>query len=210
MTSLLIVDDHEIVRGGLIHFLREDFPRAVFGEAGSLAQARACLARQSWALVLLDINLPDGSGLDLIAEFHAAAPRTPVLVLSSYPEVEFAIRAFKLGAAGYLTKGSLVAEIVTAINRILGGGKYVTASLAELLASELGNPAPAALHEALSPRELEVLRLLASGRTIKESAAILALSEKTVKTYRARLGEKLGKTSNVDLARYAFQHKLVD
>jgi DNA-binding NarL/FixJ family response regulator len=210
MTRILIVDDHEIVRRGLIHLLEEALPQAVFGEANDLAAARASLPQQPWDLVLLDINLPDGNGLDLIADLRRDGNLAQVLVLSTYPEAEFAIRAFKLGAAGYLTKGSVVDEMVAAITRIIAGGKYVTATLAELLATELGQQALPAPHETLSPRELEVLKLIASGRTIKEIASAFALSEKTIATYRSRLGEKLGKSSNVELTRYAFQHKLID
>jgi len=210
MTRILIVDDHEIVRRGLVHLLEEALPSAAFGEAGSLAQARARFPEQPWDLVLLDINLPDGNGLDLIADLRRAGHPAQVLVLSTYPEAEFAIRAFKLGAAGYLTKGSVADEMVAGVNRILAGGKYVSATLAELLATELGSQAPPAPHEALSPRELEVLKLVAAGRTIKEIASAFGLSEKTIATYRSRLGEKLGKSSNVDLARYAIQHRLID
>ena len=210
MPRILIVDDHEIVRRGLIQLLEEAFPQAEFGAAGDLASARASLPGPPWDLLLLDINLPDGNGLDLIPELRGAGHPGQVLVLSSYPEAEFAIRAFKLGAAGYLTKGSVVDEIVAAIRRILAGGKYVTATLAERLASEIGSAAPPALHETLSPRELAVLKMVASGRSIKEIAAALALSEKTIATYRARLGGKLGRSSNVDLARYAIRHGLID
>ena len=210
MTHFLIVDDHEIVRHGLISLLKETFAQGVFLGANSLAQARACLSRHGWDLVLLDINLPDGNGLDLFADLREAGQQAPVLVLSSYPEAEFAIRAFKLGAAGYLAKGSLVDELMLGITRVLAGGKYVTATLAELLVDELGSHPLPAPHESLSPRELQVLKLVAVGKTIKQIAAAFALSEKTIATYRTRLGEKLGSTSNVELARYALQHKLVD
>jgi len=205
--SILIVDDHELVRKGLRQFLLETFPQAQLGEADSLVQARALLRGQTWDLVLLDINLPDGSGLDLIPEARAQAG---VLVLSSYPEVEYAARAFRLGASGYLTKRSVGDEMVMAVSKILAGGKYVTSSLAELLATELGNLALPAPHEALSPREMEVLLLVVSGRTIKEIAAGFGLSEKTIATYRARIAEKLQLSSSVELTRYAFQHKLVN
>ena len=182
----------------------------MFGEAGRVPQARELLAQQPWDLVLLDINLPGGSGLDLLAEVKQLRPLAAVLVLSSYPEEEFAVRAFKLGAAGYLTKASVADEMLAAVKKVLAGGKYVSASLAEKLAAALGHPTPAAPHEALSPRELEVLRLVATGRTIKEIAAGFSLSEKTIATYRARIAEKLRLSTNVELARYALQHGMVE
>jgi len=210
MTRILIVDDHEIVRRGLIHLLEEGLPGTVFGEARTLGEARNLLAGPPWDLLVLDINLPDGNGLDLMEALRQGGHPTRVLVLSSYPEAEFAIRAFKLGAAGYLSKGSVGDEMVAAVGRILEGGRYVTATLAELLAAELGQQALPLPHETLSPRELEVLKLVASGRTIKEIAAIFALSEKTIATYRSRLAVKLGKSTNVELAGYALRHQLID
>ena len=210
MMPILLVDDHEIVRRGLKQLLAEAFPEADFGEAATLPQARQMFQQREWSLVLLDINLPGGSGLDLIAELRTLQPRAKVLVLSSYAEQEFAIRAFKLGAAGYLAKATVADEMVVAVNRVLGGGKYVSQAMAELLASELSSPAHPAPHELLSPRELEVLRLVATGKTIKEIAAGFSLSEKTIATYRARISEKLRLSTNVELARYALQHKLVE
>lgn len=206
----LLVDDHEVVRRGLRQLLVEDYPDIEFGEAGTLPQAREALTRESWDLMFLDINLPGGSGLELLAHSRELCPRIAVLVLSVYPEEEFAVRAFKLGACGYLTKASVADEMLLAVRRVLAGGKYVSAALAEYLASTLGNPHGQALHEALSPRELEVLRAVALGRTIKEIAANLQLSEKTIATYRTRVSEKLGLSTNVELARYALQNALVD
>lgn len=208
--KILLVDDHEIVRRGLKQLLAEEFPDAVFGEANRVPAARELIAQKKWNLVLLDINLPGGSGLELLAEVKQLCPSAAVLMLSSYPEEEFAVRAFKLGAAGYLTKASVADEMVTAVRRVLAGGKYVSAALAEKLATALGTPSSQALHETLSPRELEVLRLVASGKTIKEIAAGFSLSEKTIATYRTRVSEKLGLSTNVELARYALQHRLVE
>ena len=208
--KILLVDDHEIVRRGLKQLLAEAFPKAVFGEANHVPQARELITEQEWNLVVLDINLPGGSGLELLVEAKRLRPGNAVLVLSSYPEEEFAVRAFKLGADGYLTKASLADEMITAVKKVLAGGKYVSAALAERLAKALGSPLMQSPHEALSPRELEVLRLVATGKTIKEIAAGFSLSEKTIATYRARLAEKLGLSTNVDLARYALRHGLVD
>ncbi|MFN0079628.1 MAG: response regulator [Prosthecobacter sp.] len=206
----LLVDDHEIVRRGLKQLLLEAFPQAVFGEASRVPQARELIMQQEWQLVLLDINLPGGSGLDLLVEVRLLRPQAAVLMLSSYPEEEFAVRAFKLGAAGYLTKSSVADEMLAAVNKVLTGGKYVSVALAEKLAIALGNPQQQALHETLSSRELEVLRLVATGKTIKEIAAGFSLSEKTIATYRMRIAVKLGLSTNVELARYALQHHLVD
>ena len=210
MTKVLLVDDHEVVRRGLRQMLSEAFPELVFADASRVPQARELLSHQTWQLVVLDINLPDGSGLELLSQAKQLCPGAAVLVLSAYPEEEFAMRAFKLGAVGYLTKSSMAEELTLAVKKILAGGRYVSAALAERLAAALGDEQPGARHELLSPRELEVLRLVALGKSIKEVAAQLLLSEKTIATYRARVAEKLGVSSNVELARYALQNGLVD
>ncbi len=210
MMRVLLVDDHEIVRRGLKQILVEEFPDTHFGEATRVPEARELIVSQSWTLVVLDINLPGGSGLELLAEMKRLAPQAAVLVLSAYPEEEFAMRSFKLGAAAYLTKASVADELLVAVKKILAGGKYVSAALAETLAASLGDTNPCAPHESLSPREMEVLRLVAMGKTIKGIAAEFSLSEKTIATYRARISEKLRLSTNVELARYALQHGLVD
>jgi two-component system, NarL family, invasion response regulator UvrY len=209
MIRILLIEDHPIVRRGLKEILADEFKDAVFGEAGDSSQALQELHHRGWDAILLDINLPGRDGLDLLDEIHKLHPHPPVLVVSAYPEEEFAIRAFKLGAAGYLGKGQASDELVAAVRKLLNGGKYVTATLAERLASVLSSPAGSALHERLSARELQVLRLIASGKSIKDIAAALCLSEKTVTTYRTRIGEKLGMSTNVELTRYAFHNQLV-
>jgi len=210
MMQILLVDDHEIVRRGMKQLLAEAVPQAVVREASSLPEARELILRQAWNLVLLDINLPGGNGLELIAEIRRLHPGTAVMVLSAYSEEEFAVRAFRLGAAGYLTKASVAEEMLAAVQKVLAGGKYVSAALAEKLVTELGSPSSVEPHETLSPRELEVLRQVAMGKTTKEIAAGFSLSEKTIATYRARIAGKLGHSTNVELTRYALQHKLVD
>lgn len=210
MIRILLVDDHEVVRRGLRQLLAEGYPDAEFGEAGTLPAAREALTRESWNLMLLDINLPGGSGLELLERSRQLCPQMAVLVLSVYPEQEFAVRAFKLGAAGYLTKTSVADEMFLAVRRVLAGGKYVSTAFAEHLAATLGSPQMQAPHEALSPRELEVLRLVAVGKTVKDIAASLLLSEKTIATYRSRVSDKLGLSTNVELARYALQNGLAD
>ena len=210
MISILIADDHAVVRRGLRDILAEEFSKAKIAEAGDSQQTTQLLLKQDFDLVLLDINMPGRSGLEVLEEARRLRPGTPVLVLSAYPEEEFAIRAFKLGAAGYLNKQSASEELLAAVKKVLAGGKYVTARLAEKLAASMGSEFRQAPHEALSNRELQVLRRIAIGKTLKEVAAELSLSEKTVATYRARIAEKMGLSTNVELARYALQHRLVD
>ena len=210
MTRVLIADDHEIVRDGLRDILTTRLGKVAVSEAKNAGEAINLLIKEDWGLVLLDINMPGRSGLEVLAEAKRLRPKTPVLVLTAYPEEQFAIRSFKLGASGYLTKQSATDELVTAVQRILAGGKYITASLAERLAVSLGGNDDQAPHEALSNRELQVLRLIAVGKSIKETAAELALSEKTVATYRTRISEKAGLKTNVEIARYALKHGLVE
>ena len=210
MRRILIVDDHEVVRRGLEQVLAEGFVGARFGHAATSAAALARLSEEPWDLALVDVNLPGRNGLDLLEEVRQRWPRLRVLVLSAYPEEEFAIRSIRLGAAGYVTKDSASDELVTAARKVLEGGRYVTGTLAEKLAAVLGGSAAPERHEALSTRELQVLRLVASARTLKEIAGELHLSEKTIATYRARISQKLGLGSNVELTRYALQHGLAE
>jgi DNA-binding NarL/FixJ family response regulator len=210
MTRVLIADDHEIVRHGLRDIFTTRLGKVAVSEAKDAGEAINLLIQKDWDLVLLDINMPGRNGLEVLAEAKRLRPKTPVLVLTAYPEEQFALRAFKVGASGYLTKQSATDELVTAVQRILAGSKYVTASLAERLAVNLGGSDVQAPHEALSNRELQVLRLIAVGKSIKETAAELALSEKTVATYRTRISGKAGLKTNVEIARYALKHGLVE
>ncbi len=211
MTRVLIADDHEIVRHGLRDILITRLGgKVTVGEAGDAGEAINLLIQQTWDLVLLDINMPGRSGLEVLEAAKRLRPTTPVLVLTFYPEEQFAIRAFKLGAAGYLTKESASDELVTAVQRVLAGGKYVTNSLAERLAASVGFADATAPHEALSQRELQVLRLIAVGKSMEEAAEELSLSKKTVATYRTRIAEKIGLKTNVEIARYALKQGLVE
>jgi DNA-binding NarL/FixJ family response regulator len=207
---VLLVDDHKIVRRGLRSVIGEEFPAAEFAEAEDSQTALELIYRDAWDLVLLDINIPGRNGFDVLQEIKHLMPATPVLVVSAYPEEDFAVRALKLRAAGYLTKSRVADELKPAIEKALAGGRYVTASLAEKLAASLGEDVKGARHESLSNREFQVLRLVALGRSLKEISGELSLSEKTVGTYRRRIGEKMGLSSNVELARYALQAGLVD
>ena len=210
MTRILIADDHTIVRRGLLDLLRHEYPDLVAGEAKDAHEASNLLLKGKWQLVILDINMPGRSGLELLLEIRRLHSGTPVLVLSAFAEEEFALRAFQAGASGYLNKQTAFDELIIAVRRLLAGGKYVTAALAERMAAVLGGEIQASPHEALSPRELQVLRLIALGRSLKEISAELAVSEKTVATYRARISEKMGLGTKVELTRYAIKHRLAD
>jgi DNA-binding NarL/FixJ family response regulator len=166
--------------------------------------------KEKWDLVLVDINMPGRSGLEALVELKKKRPKLPVLVLSMFSEKEYARRALKAGAAAYLSKQSLGRELVAAIRKVLAGGRYITPTLAELLAADLGKNETKPPHEQLSDREYEVMKLIAAAKSVKEIANELCLGEKTVFTYRARLLEKLGLKSDVEVARYALQHRLVD
>ena len=210
MIRALIVDDHLIVRRGLKEIFSDEFSELEIGEAENSRAALEMITTRDWDIVLLDINLPGRNGLEVLSEIKRLRPRTPVLVVSAYPEEEFAIRALKLGASGFLSKGSASDEMVAAARKAMAGGKYVTILLAEKLAATLGSDIQHDPHESLSSRELQVLRMIANARTIKEIAGELALSEKTVGTYRLRIAKKLRLNSNVELTRYAMKHRLVD
>ncbi len=210
MKRILIADDHEIVRRGLRQILTDEFPKLQMGDAANARDAVEAVRKQAWDAVLLDINMPGRSGLEVLEDLKRLRPAMPVVVLTAFPEEDYAVRAFKLGASGYVSKESASDELLAALRKALAGGRYVTASLAEKLAASVAGDAPSTPHETLSNRELQVLRLIAQGRTIKEVAAELALSEKTIGTYRARISEKMGLATNVELARYAYQHKLTD
>lgn len=210
MTRILIADDHEVLRRGLKTILAEAFPDLVAGEAADARQALEAAEKRHWDVVLLDINMPGRSGLEVLQDLKRLHPQLPVVVLSVFAEKDYAVRAFKLGASGYVSKQSASGELLAAIRKALGGGRYVTPLLAEALAATVAGAAPAVPHELLSNRELQVLRLVALGKPLKEIAAEFSLSEKTIGTYRTRISQKLGLSTNVELARYAMQHKLVD
>jgi len=210
MTRILIADDHELVRRGVRQILSEAFPGLVLVETSDGRQTLEMAAHQNWDVVLLDINMPGRSGIEILQDLKRLYPRIPVIMLSAFPERDFAIRSFKLGASGYVSKHSAASELIAAIHKALAGGRYVTNALAEALAATLAGEATIHPHETLSNREMQVLRLVALGKQLKEIAAEISLSEKTVSTYRTRIGRKLGLGTNVELARYAVQHKLVD
>ena len=208
--KILLVDDHVIVRQGLKQILADEYPAARFCEAGTVSEALQQVRKEPWDIMLLDLTLPGRGGLDALGEFKEAQPRLPILVLSMHPEADFAVRVLKAGASGYLTKQSAAEELLGAIKKALAGGRYVTASLAERLAADLAGHSAVNPHEDLSPREYQTLLLLAGGKSVKEIGATIGISGKTVSTYRARILEKLRLKSNVELARYAIQHRLIE
>jgi two-component system invasion response regulator UvrY len=209
MIRVLIVDDHAIVRRGLRSLLADAFQDTACGEASNAEEALQQLRRKQWDIALLDITLPGRGGLDLLKELKEARPKLPVLVLSVHPEDQFAVRAFKAGAEGYMTKESAPEELVQAIHKILAGGQYVSASLAERLALSVRKDFTRTPHETLSDREHEVMCHIASGKTVTEIARELSLSAKTISTYRARILEKLGVKNSAEITRYAIRNGLV-
>ncbi len=207
---VLIADDHAVFRRGLKETLAEAFSRVTFGEAKTAQETLEQVRRQDWDVVILDISMPGKSGLDILDDLKRLRPKLPILLLSMHPEQQFARRALKAGAAGYLTKDSVPDELKVAVKKIAAGGRYVSATLAEKLAVDLREGTETPLHELLSDREFQVMRMIASGKTVKEIAENLSLSVKTVSTYRARILEKTGMKSNAELIRYALQSQLVD
>jgi len=209
MMRVLIVDDHAIVRRGLRELLSDEFHGAAFGEASDARQALEQLRKKQWDVVLLDIMLPGKSGLDLLKELRAEWPKLPVLVLSGYPEDQFAVRVLKAGAGGYMTKESAPEELAKAIRKVLAGGRYVSPALAEKLALGVKKDPTRLPHETLSDREYEVMSRIASGKTVTEIAEELSLSGKTISTYRTRILEKLSVKNSAEIVLYAVRNGLV-
>ena len=208
MTRILLVDDHSVVREGLKQILADSIPDATFGEAATGEEALGKATAGAWDVVILDMSLPDRTGIDILKDLRQTYPRLPVLVLSMHPEEQFAVRALKAGAAGYVTKRTVAEHIAAAVRKVLAGGKYVSASLAEKLAGEVGM-GPDAPHERLSDREFQVFRMLAMAKTVKQISEELSLSRQTVSTYRSRILEKMGLTTNDELTQYALENGLL-
>jgi DNA-binding NarL/FixJ family response regulator len=207
---ILIIDDHALVRRGIVSLLNERFKDLETGEAEDARAGLAAAIDSPWDLVLVDITMPGRNGLGLLQDIKREAPTLPVLVISAHPEKDYALRALKLGASGYISKQNAADVLIAAVERVLAGRRFISPAVAEQLAGAVAGGSPGTSHETLSNRELQVLRLIASGKTIKEISADLALSTKTVATYRSRIAEKMGLASNVELTRYAMQHHLVD
>jgi len=210
MPQILVADDHAVVRRGLIEILRDSVPGAAFGEAETGWRALELARAQKWDLAILDVSLPDQSGLEVLKQIRGFAPRLPVLVLSMHPEEQFALRALRAGAAGYVTKKTAPQEIGEAVRRVLAGGRYITPSLAEMMALEMSQRIEKEPHERLSDREYQVFRRLALGKTVKEIASELSVSVQTVSTYRARILAKMGFRTNAELTEYAIRDHLLE
>jgi two-component system invasion response regulator UvrY len=208
--NILIADDHAVVRRGLKEILADALPGARFKEAGTGEETLSCLAECAAGLLVLDINMPGRSGLDVLREVKNAYPRLPVIVLSMQPEDQYALRCLRAGAAAYINKDSAPEELAQAAKKILGGGRYVSPRFAEKLVAQLDEPTGKPPHESLSDREHEVMRMIASGMPLTEIAERLHVSVKTVSTYRSRIMEKMQMKSNADLARYAMKQQLID
>lgn len=206
---LLIGDDHAVVRKGMKQILAETKDIVVADEAGNGREVLEKVRKIDFDMVLLDISMPGRDGLEILKELKSLKPKLPVLMLSMYPEEQYAVRSLRSGASGYLTKDSAPDELISAIRKVSSGGKYVSASLAEKLAHKLGADVEKPLHEALSDREYQVMCMIASGKAVKEIGEELSLSVKTVSTYRSRILDKMRLKGNAELTRYAIDNKLV-
>ncbi len=210
MIKILVADDHPVVRQGLKQILAEEPDMRVEGEAQNSQEVLQMVSKQAWDLVILDITMPGRGGMDVLRIIKHDHPKLPVLVLSMHPEDQYGIRALKAGAEGYMTKESVPAELVRAIRKIVNGGKYVTPALAEKIAFVFTEKNPErSLHEKLSDREYQILRMIAAGKSVGEIAAELFLSPKTISTYRSRVLNKMGMKNNAELIHCAIQNRLV-
>ena len=208
MIIVITVDDHPVVRRGLKQIIAAEQDMQVVGEAENAREAIRVIRQTACDVVVLDITLPDASGLDVLSRLKSERPTLPVLIMSIHDEEPYALRVLKAGASGYLMKDSLPEELIKAIRKITSGGKYISPSIAERLASEFASPEKSP-HEKLSDREFQILCLIASGKSLKEIGETLFISGKTVSSYRARILEKMNMSTNSDLTRYALEHRLV-
>ncbi len=210
MIKILIADDHAIVREGLKQIVAEESDMKVTGEAANASELFELLDKDSWEIVVLDINMPGKSGLEALKEMKTRNIKVPVLILSMFSEEQYGIRAIKAGAAGYLKKVSAPTELVSAIRKIVGGGKYISPTLAEKLADNFDVNNKKALHQNLSDREYQIMCFISLGKSAEEIAEELAISIHTVYSYRNRILEKMHLKSNVELTQYAIQNKLIE
>jgi two-component system, NarL family, invasion response regulator UvrY len=210
MIKVFITDDHSLIREGFKKILNDEKDISIAGDAANAKDTMNFVLNNTLDILILDLNLPDKSGLDLLKELKALKPDLKILILSMHPEDRFAMRVLRAGASGYVTKGSAGEELVKAIRKVYNGGKYVSESFAEILAFEIQGGAERPIHEILSDREFQVLQMIASGKTLAEISDILSLAVTTVSTYRARVLEKLNLHSNAELIHYAITNKLLE
>lgn len=209
MLKILIADDHAVVRKGLRLILLEEYPSAQIGEVADVGSLIQEVLSKDWDIVICDMNMPGRSGLDGLSQIRQVKPELPVLIMSMYPEDQYALRVLKAGASGYLSKETVHDDIVKAVQAIQRGRRYITPTIAEKLADAVGQKSSKASHELLSDREFDVFKLLAAGRSVSEIAEQLSLSSTTVSTYRSRVMEKMQLKSNSDLTRYAIEQNLI-
>jgi two-component system, NarL family, invasion response regulator UvrY len=208
--KILIADDHEVVRQGLERILQNEFSDAHIETVKDGMSLLEKVETSKWDLVITDLTMPTRTGLEALEEIKSRFPELPVLILTMHPEEQYAIRALRSGASGYLSKSMDAAELITAARQVMSGRKYITPSLAEKLSDFVNSPSNGLPHQTLSDREFEVLKMLASGQSLIRIGNLLAITPTSVSTYRARILKKLHLTSNAELTRYALQHQLID
>lgn len=209
MIRILIADDHAIVRKGLTQILREEYPTAKIGEVEDAEQLIHKAVTEEWEVIICDLSMPGRSGLDALHQLKQVSPRLPVLIMSMHPEDQYALRVLKAGASGYLGKDTIHDDLIRAIQTVLLGKKFITPSIAEKLADAFNSDNDLLMHETLSDREFDVLKLLASGKSVSDIAEQLSLSVTTVSTYRSRIMKKMSMHSNAELTRYALEKGLI-
>jgi two-component system, NarL family, invasion response regulator UvrY len=209
MTKILIADDHTVVRKGLRQILAEEFINAIIEEVADAEELIKKVIKEEWDIVISDLSMPGKSGLEALQEIKQISPALPVLILSIHPEEQYAIRVLKAGASGYLSKDTAPDELVNAVHRVMQGKKYITISIAEKIANSFLIDPEKPLHEALSDRELNVFKMIASGKSVSEIAESLSLSITTVSTYRARIMTKMNMKTNSSLTLYAIEHRII-
>ncbi|MDB5226730.1 MAG: response regulator transcription factor [Bacteroidota bacterium] len=209
MLKILIADDHAIVRKGLIGLLREAFFSAEIHEVSDGIDAIEKVRKDKWDLILLDISIPGKNGIEVLKQLRTEGVKTPILILSIFPEDQYAIRVLKAGASGFVNKDCATEGLIEAVHKVLSGRKYVSAAIAQKLAETMNDNGSKLTHEQLSDREMQVLQLIASGKTVSDIAELISLSINTISTYRARLLEKLSLHNNAELTRYAFDNGLI-
>jgi DNA-binding NarL/FixJ family response regulator len=207
--QILIADDHPAIRSGVKQILSDEYSDIEFGEASNGVETLKKIKEKKWDLLILDIDMPGRNGLEVMDQLKEESSKVPVIIFSMHPEEQMAVRAFKTGAAGYLSKNTLDSELVKAVQQVFNGRKYITPTAADLLVAQMENPHDKPLHENLSNREYETFLLLAKGEKISDIAQALSLSAASISTFRSRILEKMGMKKNADIISYAIKNKLV-